>query len=125
LVDFVLEVTVTFTIQVFSDGVPVMVKSFAIVVVLRVAVKNAEFAVPSTEAVINIVTPLGGITEVMSTTRGKGPGDAACSEPLAGGVVDTTNAASGAPPPLLPQETNAALASTADNKPKMIHLIDK
>jgi hypothetical protein len=126
-VDFVLEVTVMFTIQFTNAGVWVMLKVFVVLVVLKVLVKNVEFAVPSSAAVTTMVTPFGGITDVITMERGKsGPGAAGwTSLPTVVGVVVTVNAASGVLPPLLPQETNTVLTSNADNKPPIINLIYK
>ena len=72
LVDFVLEVTVTVVRQTTLAGVFVIVKLLTEVEELCVVVKKAAAPEPSSFfADTSIVTPCGGIVEVMVTLRGK------------------------------------------------------
>jgi hypothetical protein len=77
----------------------VIEKLFTVAVVLTVAVKKGAGFVPSSFlAFTTILTPLGGIVEVIVTTKSKGPFDAGWVE-LRGGLVVNCISASGVPPP--------------------------
>ena len=95
-VALVLEVTVTVVKQTIFTGVPVIEKRLLALLEFVVLVKKAAVPEPSSlTAEIVIVTPCGGMVEVIATVRGKSTwGAAACTE-LTGGVSVTTRFASG------------------------------
>jgi len=104
----VFEVTVTVTAHTTPTGVPVMVKLLLADVEDLVSVKKYA-VVPSGATFTSIVTPCGGIVDVIETVSGKSvPGAAGCVM-LAAGFSVTARLASvlppppPPPPPLLPQ----------------------
>lgn len=96
------DVTVMVTTEVTAVVAPVMEKSFEAVDVVLLVVK--KFTVPpSGFAETSILTPFGGMVEVMVTLSGKfGPGAGDSTWPSAAGVVTTTRFCSEfeLPPPL-------------------------
>ena len=98
LAGFDLDVTVTVVTQTTPVGVPVIVKLLLAVVEDLVSVKKLV-ADPSGAAFTSIVTPCGGIVDVMETVRGKSTWGAAGWVEPAGGFNVTARLASVVPPP--------------------------
>jgi hypothetical protein len=97
----VLEVTVTVTTQTTPTGVEVIVKLLVADVDDLLSVKKFV-ADASGAALTSMVTPCGGIADVIETVNGKSVcGAAGCTE-FAGGFREMTRFASVPPPPLPP-----------------------
>ena len=98
LVAFVLEVTVTVVRQTTVVGVPVILKLLLADVEGLDSVKKFV-ADPSGAAFTSIVTPCGGIVDVIETVSGKSVWGAGAWVEFAGGFNVTTRLASEVPPP--------------------------
>jgi hypothetical protein len=110
-----LDVTVILTTFTFPTSWSLTVKSFDFTVVLFVAVKK-EAALPSGAALMEMVTPLAGMADVIVIFSGKvGPKAGACVLPFAG-VVVTVNVGSALvlllPPQLVKNEATVRIRRT-------------
>jgi uncharacterized SAM-binding protein YcdF (DUF218 family) len=97
-------VTVTVVIQVTLTGVLVIVKLLTALLVFWLIVKKAGSLDPSFFAFTSIVTPWGGMVDVIVTVNGKSVCGAAGWFELAGGFSVTTSVASLLPPPPPPPD---------------------